>query len=300
MGDFDYTLPELIPRVAKFSAAFLIAVTFSQCLLAMIPSMADSFAFQTRRPYPLLLLSLCVVPIVRFSSIKIWHLVLRLGGRREEFLQVSLALVSHVMHADGRLDEAEKAVEHDIVFDLLGLVGEQRERALGYCRRGQSQSFSTLVERLSRNYPALLQQFVIELLFVVAAADGVVDLAEEKLLDSATLQMRLSETLRWEFFIEYIKRSPPEAKARRRERAQADHQTSRLMPCGPYSVVGVQVNDSDEVIKAHYRKLVRTHHPDVLVGRGLPVEFIQRATNRFREIQGAYEEIRRLRGKTRS
>jgi len=57
----------------------------------------------------------------------------------------------------------------------------------------------------------------------------------------------------------------------------------------PYAVLGVQPGSSrDEVLKA-YRELAARYHPDKVSHLG--EEFIQLATSKFTEIQGAYDQI---------
>jgi DnaJ like chaperone protein len=52
---------------------------------------------------------------------------------------------------------------------------------------------------------------------------------------------------------------------------------------------------SNEEIRANYKKLVKDFHPDTIISKGLPEEFVQFATKRFQEIQEAYEKIRQER-----
>jgi DnaJ like chaperone protein len=52
---------------------------------------------------------------------------------------------------------------------------------------------------------------------------------------------------------------------------------------------------SDQEIKASYKKLVKDFHPDMIVSKGLPEEFTEFATKRFREIQEAYEKVKQER-----
>ena len=63
-----------------------------------------------------------------------------------------------------------------------------------------------------------------------------------------------------------------------------------------YDVLGCKRNDTDEEIKRHYRHLVHTYHPDKIASKGLPDEFTQLAEDKFREIQSAYETIKKERG----
>jgi DnaJ like chaperone protein len=61
-------------------------------------------------------------------------------------------------------------------------------------------------------------------------------------------------------------------------------------------VLGVNRDDPEEQIKRQYRKLVKEYHPDRILSKGLPEEFIQIAQDKFREIQEAYEGIKKERG----
>lgn len=61
----------------------------------------------------------------------------------------------------------------------------------------------------------------------------------------------------------------------------------------PYVVLGIERGKSLAEVKKHYRKLVSENHPDRLVARGLPQEFIKIATTRLAAINAAYEIIER-------
>jgi DnaJ like chaperone protein len=64
----------------------------------------------------------------------------------------------------------------------------------------------------------------------------------------------------------------------------------------PYKVLGVSRTTSDAEIKKTYRKLVRELHPDQLMAKGLPAEFISRANSRLAAINAAYDRIEKQRG----
>ena len=55
-------------------------------------------------------------------------------------------------------------------------------------------------------------------------------------------------------------------------------------------------NSALNKIKKSYKKLAKEFHPDTIISKGLPDEFIDFATKRFQEIQEAYEQIRKVRG----
>jgi DnaJ like chaperone protein len=61
----------------------------------------------------------------------------------------------------------------------------------------------------------------------------------------------------------------------------------------PYAVLGIERGKSLAEVKKHYRKLVAQNHPDRLIARGLPEEFIKIATTRIAAINSAFEMIER-------
>ena len=63
-----------------------------------------------------------------------------------------------------------------------------------------------------------------------------------------------------------------------------------------YKVLGVSRGASDAEVKQIYRKLVRELHPDHLIAKGLPPEFISRANSRLAAINAAYDRIAKQRG----
>jgi DnaJ like chaperone protein len=63
----------------------------------------------------------------------------------------------------------------------------------------------------------------------------------------------------------------------------------------PYHALGVNPDVSNEVLTSHYRKLVMENHPDNLIARGVPKEFVAIATKRMAAINQAYGAIAKAR-----
>ncbi len=84
--------------------------------------------------------------------------------------------------------------------------------------------------------------------------------------------------------------------------SQRDYQSVRRAfvqdPDNPYDVLGVSPKASDDEIKAHYRRLVREHHPDALMAKGVPAEFLAASGRRLAAINAAYEGILVERGRS--
>ena len=81
-----------------------------------------------------------------------------------------------------------------------------------------------------------------------------------------------------------------------------DHEFSRVLArhvrenSDPYEVLGLGPNASDEDLKTKYRSEVRDTHPDRLIARGVPEEFVQIANDRLAALNAAWAQICAERG----
>jgi DnaJ like chaperone protein len=64
----------------------------------------------------------------------------------------------------------------------------------------------------------------------------------------------------------------------------------------PYAILGVARSADGEEVRAVWRKLMRENHPDALASRGVPKEFIEKATASVARINAAWDRIKRERG----
>ncbi|MBV8776405.1 MAG: TerB family tellurite resistance protein [Alphaproteobacteria bacterium] len=77
----------------------------------------------------------------------------------------------------------------------------------------------------------------------------------------------------------------------------AEYARIRATHCGappeddPHAILGLAASASAEEIRVAYHRLVREHHPDVLVSQGLPPEMLVRATARIARINAAHDRL---------
>ena len=119
-----------------------------------------------------------------------------------------------------------------------------------------------------------LRVSVIECLFHIACADGVLHPGEDAYLTRVA---------------EIFELSTREFRAIRRAFVHD--------PDSPYDILSVSPSATDQEIKARYRELVKSHHPDRLAAKGVPPEFLAAAEKRLAAITSAYEAIQVERGK---
>jgi DnaJ like chaperone protein len=118
-----------------------------------------------------------------------------------------------------------------------------------------------------------LLQHVLEGLLYVAAADGALHPKEDVFLKSVASRFGFSDN-DYRFF-----------------RARFVHDADN-----PYDVLKLPPAASNAEIRAQYRKLVADNHPDKLIGRGVPAEFVDLATRKLAAINAAYDSIAKERG----
>ena len=57
--------------------------------------------------------------------------------------------------------------------------------------------------------------------------------------------------------------------------------------------MGVDRNDNDSIIRKKWIKLNKEHHPDNLIAKGMPQEFINQSNKELASINLAYDKIKK-------
>jgi DnaJ like chaperone protein len=194
--------------------------------------------------------------------------------RKQVFLTAVTCLAAKLSKADGPVNRAEvDAFKAQFRFgpgemtDVARLYDEAKLDAAG---------FEPYARSLRENFaaePFLLAE-IFGALFRIAAVDGGPNDAEMRVLE------RVAEILGLSFHAQY---DPP---PRTRTASGND----------PYSVLKVPRNAPMSEIKAAWRKLSREHHPDNLIAKGVPEDYVAIANQKMAEINAAYDAIRQERG----
>ena len=119
----------------------------------------------------------------------------------------------------------------------------------------------------------LLLEELLNNLFYIAEADGNISINEIELLKSIAHSFHLKEEDFQRIF-------------------QARLQNNKS---DPYKVLSVSREDSDSNIRKKWILLNKEHHPDNLVAKGMPQEFIDVANEKMAQINTAYENIQKQR-----
>jgi DnaJ like chaperone protein len=185
-----------------------------------------------------------------------------------------IALSGKMAKADGVVSDAElRAFERAFPVppaeqaNVRRIFNMARQDVAGY------EVYARQIAGLFVGNPAILED-VLDGLFEIAKADGVLHPGEAVFLE------RVADIFGF---------APNEFR-----RIRASHFAPELTD--PYVLLGVSYSAGEDELKQTYRRLVRENHPDSLMARGVPEEFIRLANDKLAAINSAYDKIQQERG----
>jgi DnaJ like chaperone protein len=214
------------------------------------------------------------------------------GQRQTVFLETVFILMGKLAKADGHISKDE--INHvENFIKQVGLTPEHRQDAIRQFKRGAEADYD-INEALTHfmkvcGHTANLRHVLLMYLIVIALADGTLDPAERALLASIAQHIGFSQT-EFDHMLDMVLNQ-----SHFRSGQSPTNQTTALADA--YKALGVSETLSDQEIKRAYRKLMSQYHPDKLIGQGLPEDMIEVATEQAKEIQVAYDLIKKHREK---
>ncbi|HEY0465773.1 MAG TPA: co-chaperone DjlA [Polyangiaceae bacterium] len=214
----------------------------------------------------------------------------RLRRVREQFIDTTFAVMGALCKADGVVSRGEiQAVEH--TFALLRLAPEQKAKAKAAFNRGKAPGFDLdgTVAVFARVAPrgSILFQLFLQLQAMVVAADGEVHPAERAVLLRVARDLGLNER--------ELAQLEALIRAAARPASAPDSASPQPRLADAYAVLGISPEASESEIKQAYRKLIRENHPDKIASKGLPESMRSVAEARSREINAAFDLIKKTR-----
>ena len=212
--------------------------------------------------------------------------------RQTVFLETTFVMMGKLAKADGHISKDE--VNHiEALIQKIGMKGEHRQAAIQQFKRGSAANEAEIEAALvlfleTCGQTSQLKQALLMYLIVMALADNNLDLAEEKLLEKVALRLGYSQAE----FKNLLEMTLNQG------RFSENSPTSESGIANAYKALGVSKTCTDQELKKAYRKLMSQHHPDKLIGQGLPEDMIKVATERAQEIQSAYDYLKDYRSKS--
>jgi DnaJ like chaperone protein len=198
----------------------------------------------------------------------------REGDPGVTFTIAIIALAGKMAQADGIATEEEFSIFRQVFgvpmqeeVNVRRVYNLARQDVAGY------ETYAGQIARLFVGNPAMLED-ILDGLFEIAKSDGVLHPAESTFLE------RVAEIFGF---------APNEFR-----RIRASHFAPELTD--PYVILGLSYVADEHEVRQTYRRLVRENHPDSLIARGVPEEFIKLANDKLAAINTAYAKIMAERG----
>lgn len=194
--------------------------------------------------------------------------------RQVGFSIAMIALSAKMAKADGVVTEEEVdafrelfAIPPEEATNVARLYNLAKQDVSGY------HAYASQVKTLFREDQEIFTD-VLDGLYHIAKADGLIHENEQLFLDDVAGIFELPD--------------------RQYEAIKARHILGEMGD--PYLALDADPNWDFEKLKNQYRKLVAENHPDKLIARGVPEEFVSIANDRLAGINIAWERIRKERG----
>lgn len=213
--------------------------------------------------------------------------------RQSVFLETVFILMGKLAKADGRVSETE--VSHVQQFmQKLGMTSDHRLRAIALFKQGAAADYDIhprINEFLAVCGPSHnLKQMLLVYLIIMGLSDGQLNSAEEELLKVVAGRLGYSQ-IAFRQLLDMVMNQAHFA---------GGQSTSASALDDAYKALGVSKESTDQEIKHAYRKLMSQYHPDKLMGQGVPEEMIAVATEQAKEVQTAYDLIKKNRDQNRN
>lgn len=209
------------------------------------------------------------------------------------------SMLSKLCTADGAVNQRSKARVERFIQENMGGNPQAVQLARNIFEEAlrSEYSFESFAVQFYSYFGGDTNMLVtmMHMLFQVSMADGMMTDGEARLIDSAGVVFRFSF-----FTMDSFKRQYQFHTASSGYSYNAGGYREQTVRSGAsshaYDVLGLSPDASDEDIKKAYRKLSIEYHPDMVASKGLPEEFSRFATEKFKEISAAYQEIKKERG----
>ena len=209
--------------------------------------------------------------------------VAALLGRREQLFAITVVvLAAKLAKCDGPVVRAEIdafrqhfRIPPASVRDIGRLFDQARDSPEGF------EPYADQLGESFAGHRGVLEDVLVAL-FAIARADRPLNMAENEFLARVHQGFGLGRAA-WE-------RATGIAGGRAGTAAPAPEEDSA------YATLGVDASASDQEVHLAWRRLMRENHPDSLAARGVPPEFIARASEKASRINAAWDRIKRERG----
>jgi len=197
-----------------------------------------------------------------------------LEQKQSIYFAAVFSMLGKLSKADGVVTQHEIDVIERVMRDYFRLSPEARKLAIDIFNtaKDSDEPFESFARQLHNEFSDAREVLVsiVDLLLVIAYADGEFHDAEEEMILAAVRIFGIEDEYR---------------QIKSRFTGTPDD-IERY-----YEILGCERGDDLQTVKKKYRKLAMEYHPDRIQSKGMAPEFAEAAEEKFKEIQHAYDMV---------
>ncbi len=197
--------------------------------------------------------------------------------RQTLFFVGTFSMLAKLAQADGKVTRDEIDAIDAFMRDQLRLDDQTRAFAIDIFREAKESdhAFEEFATQFATTFArdSQVKEMLIDVLLRVSISDAELHQNEERMIESAADIFGFSRD-------DYL---------RMRARVIPD-----VIPY--YRILGCAASDTDDAIRRRYRQLAKEYHPDNVIAKGMPEEFVELANRKFQDLQDAYDRVSVERG----
>lgn len=194
---------------------------------------------------------------------------------QETFFVTNLAaIMTKVAMADEHVSQKEIQIIHNFFSRKLGYRGEELRFIDGIIRETQrlNPDLSQICRAFKITSDLAIRMLLVDLTYQIASTDNIITESEQNSIEIIVSNLGISDE------------DHRRIKSKYTQEKKKDY----------YSIFGLQPGATPEEIKKAYRVMASQYHPDKVSHLGK--ELIEFANKKFTEINGAYEELKKIKG----
>lgn len=207
------------------------------------------------------------------------------------FLDGLSGMLAKIAKADGHVSKSEISVVEKVFISLdLSEAKLKRCKDVFRAAKDDNEPIETYAFKFTENSSRDARRLAYEILWEVAVADGNLSPAVDNQLRRVVRALGLGIEMYYYYHRIHTAGTSGANNGYTGRRASAESELDDA-----YRTLGCSPSDSDDEVRAAYRRQAKKYHPDKLRAEGVPESIIEKATQTMAKINNAWNIVRKAR-----
>ena len=217
---------------------------------------------------------------------------------QETLFGYAITLIVYVAKADGVVSKNEAAIISELLTYIADGNNTVRKALKAVCEEAKNSSnknhriitdkmIDVSSREFSNNDKLHFYRLFSRWLVMLVYADGSKNLQQNRIVKDIAQWLNVDTSYLNDLYHEFEQTKQEDTR---------HYQSENLTINQHYEILKCKPSKSDDEVKKAYREMAKQYHPDIISSKGLAEDFILFANQKFKEINAAYEAIKKHRG----